>query len=60
MATIDDVAARAGVGIATVSRVLNESPKVSEATRARVRGMLESGTHPAPSGRWPAIPWPPL
>ena len=36
MATIDDVAARAGVGIATVSRVLNESPKVSEATRARV------------------------
>lgn len=36
MATIDDVAARAGVGIATVSRVLNQSPKVSAATRARV------------------------
>ena len=36
MPTIDDVAAQAGVGIATVSRVLNDSPKVSAATRARV------------------------
>jgi DNA-binding LacI/PurR family transcriptional regulator len=36
MPTIDDVAAEAGVGIATVSRVLNDSPKVSAATRARV------------------------
>ncbi len=33
MATILDVAARAGVGVGTVSRVLNESPAVSEATR---------------------------
>ena len=35
-ATIAHVAARAGVGVATVSRVLNESPLVAAATRARV------------------------
>lgn len=34
--TIRDVAKRAGVGIGTVSRVLNNSPQVSEATQARV------------------------
>ncbi len=33
MATILDVAAHAGVGVGTVSRVLNESPAVSEVTR---------------------------
>ena len=36
MATIADVAAHAGVGAGTVSRVLNDSPRVSESTRARV------------------------
>ena len=33
---IADVAARAGVGVGTVSRVLNNSPHVREATRQRV------------------------
>jgi DNA-binding LacI/PurR family transcriptional regulator len=36
VATIEDVAARAGVGIGTVSRVLNDSPQVRPVTRARV------------------------
>jgi uncharacterized repeat protein (TIGR03843 family) len=31
-----------------------------DATRARVDALLASGTHPAPSGEWPAVPWPPV
>ncbi|MFG2131176.1 SCO1664 family protein [Streptomyces sp. NPDC048751] len=31
-----------------------------DATRARVDALLESGTHPEPTGEWPAIPWPPV
>jgi LacI family transcriptional regulator len=40
--TIDDVAARAGVGVGTVSRVLNDHPAVTPETRARVRAAIES------------------
>ncbi len=36
MATINDVARRAGVSTVTVSRVLNDAPNVNAATRARV------------------------
>jgi DNA-binding LacI/PurR family transcriptional regulator len=36
MATIRDVAKKSGVGLGTVSRVINHSPLVSEATRQRV------------------------
>ena len=39
--TIYDVAERAGVGIATVSRVLNNSPRVRPETRARVIAAME-------------------
>ncbi|MBX9363304.1 SCO1664 family protein [Streptomyces massasporeus] len=31
-----------------------------DATRTRVGALLASGTHPEPSGEWPAIPWPPV
>lgn len=41
MVTIADVAVRAGVGIGTVSRVLNDSPRVSDTTRARVLAAIE-------------------
>jgi DNA-binding LacI/PurR family transcriptional regulator len=39
--TIADVAAHAGVGAGTVSRVLNDSPRVSDTTRARVLAAIE-------------------
>lgn len=38
--TIHDIARRAGVGVGTVSRVLNDSPNVSDATRAQVRRVM--------------------
>ena len=41
MVTIADVAAHAGVGAGTVSRVLNGSPRVSERTRTRVLNAIE-------------------
>lgn len=30
------------------------------AVRDRVDQLLRTGTHPKPSGQWPAIPWPPV
>lgn len=46
--TIADVAERAGVGVGTVSRVLNESPLVSDRTRARVLSVIdEMDYHPS-------------
>ncbi|TZE82383.1 LacI family transcriptional regulator [Calorimonas adulescens] len=45
--TIKDVAARAGVNPSTVSRVLAESPLISEETKERVRmAIKELGYHP--------------
>ena len=40
MTTIRDVAEQAGVGLATVSRVLNDSPLVSAGTRQRVLDVI--------------------
>lgn len=50
--TIQDVARAAGVGVGTVSRVLNNSPKVDPATRERVlRAIAELDYVPSPIAR---------
>ena len=50
--TIWDVAKRAGVGISTVSRVLNGGAGVNEATRERVRAVIaECGYEPNSNAR---------
>lgn len=52
MVTIADVAARAGVGAGTVSRVLNDRPKVSPTTRARVLAAIDELEYqPSPLAR---------
>jgi LacI family transcriptional regulator len=49
---IRDVAARAGVGVGTVSRVLNDAPGVAHATRERVRAVMdELGYRPSSTAR---------
>ncbi len=54
--TIYDIAKRAGVGIATVSRVLNGHSNVSESTRAAVRkAMAELGYRPNRAARRLAV-----
>jgi DNA-binding LacI/PurR family transcriptional regulator len=50
--TIADVARRAGVGVGTVSRVLNESPQVRPSTRERVEAAIdELDFRPSPAAR---------
>ena len=52
MSTIKDVAREAGVSIATVSRVVNNGPKVGEKTKARVLSiMAELGYRPNENAR---------
>lgn len=52
MATIKDIARAAGVSLATVSRVINNGPKVGDATRIRVKKiMLEMGYRPNANAR---------
>jgi LacI family transcriptional regulator len=50
--TIRDVARKAGVGLGTVSRVINDSPLVSEATRQRVVKVIDELNYvPDPTAR---------
>lgn len=52
MPTIKDVAAAAGVSVATVSRVVNNGPKVGETLRERVRKVMdELGYRPNANAR---------
>ncbi len=41
MASIRDVASRAGVAVSTVSKVLNHYPNISESTRQKVKEAIE-------------------
>jgi LacI family transcriptional regulator, galactose operon repressor len=41
MVTIAEVAERAGVGVGTVSRVLNDDPRVADATRSHVLAVID-------------------
>ncbi|HKJ45069.1 MAG TPA: LacI family DNA-binding transcriptional regulator, partial [Balneolales bacterium] len=46
-ATIYDIAKKAGVSIATVSRVFNNNKNVSEKTREKILGIADAmGYHP--------------
>ena len=54
--TLEEVAARAGVGRGTVSRVINGSPRVSDAHPCRRRGgrrRTRLRTQPRRPARWP-------
>ncbi len=52
MVSIKDIAALTGYSVATVSRVINQSPKVSEETRRRVEEVIRSTDyHPNFIGR---------
>lgn len=52
MATIKDVARLAGVSVATVSRVINDSPKASDASRQAVTSAMEElNYHPNANAR---------
>lgn len=52
MATIKDIAQAAGVSLATVSRVINNGPKVGEQTRQRVKKIMqEMGYRPNANAR---------
>jgi LacI family transcriptional regulator len=50
-ATVADIAARAGVGTATVDRVLNQRPGVNPQTMRRVMEVVAELGTPAPRGR---------
>lgn len=52
--TITDIAEAAGVSMATVSRILNDKPDVSEKTRTRVLKIMDEHGY-APQAQWQQI-----
>lgn len=59
--TLASVAAALAEGEPLATRLAELlTPAEVAAVRARVAALLASGTHPVPSGAWPAIPWPPV
>ena len=53
MASVRQIANQAGVSIATVSRVINNSPKVSEAARAKVLEVINQEQYKPKIGKLP-------
>lgn len=51
MASVRQIANQAGVSIATVSRVINNSPKVSEAARAKVLDVINQEQYKPKTGK---------
>ncbi|MFK7788541.1 MAG: LacI family DNA-binding transcriptional regulator [Phycisphaeraceae bacterium] len=51
MASVRQIATQAGVSIATVSRVINNSPKVSESARARVLEVINQKQYKPKTGK---------
>ena len=41
VATIKDIAQRAGVSVSTASRALNDNPRISQATRLKVKQVVQ-------------------
>ncbi|MDT0269920.1 SCO1664 family protein [Streptomyces sp. DSM 44915] len=56
LAALDAELAAGGELFARLGELLSEAELAALA--GRVAALLAAGTHPAPSGEWPAIPWP--
>ncbi|WP_374773238.1 SCO1664 family protein [Streptomyces sp. NBC_01310] len=58
---LDELAAELAEGAPLATRLAELITEVElAAVRDRVAHLLRTGTHPQPSGQWPAIPWPPV
>ncbi|MFD9727523.1 SCO1664 family protein [Streptomyces sp. NPDC059072] len=58
---LTDLAARLAEGAPLATRLAELiTPVELAAVRERVARLLDTGTHPEPSGQWPSIPWPPV
>jgi uncharacterized repeat protein (TIGR03843 family) len=53
-------AGRAAYGDALPTGPARLEPEEVDAALARLDAILASGEYPAPSGQWPALPWPPM